>query len=209
MSESLLNCSITAADRHVDHLPFVQDASRLWHAVYTTARHEKRIAEYFAARSVEYFLPLYRVLARWRDGSRVTLELPLFPNYIFVRISRREHSRVLEVPGVWSIVGFGRELAPVPDGVIESLRFALEHQKLEPHPYLVVGERVRIRTGAMAGMEGVLIRKKNNFRVVVTLNLIMQSVAVEVAANDLEPVASSVRPVTISGTAVKRNRTGV
>src|SRR5258708_17736187 len=119
----------------------------------------------------------------------MNLELPLFPNYVFVRIDPRERVRVLEVPGVVSLVGFGRTLAPLSDFEIEALRTCVGQRKIEPHPYLVVGERVRIKAGPMTGMEGVLVRKKSNFRVVLALDVIMQCVAVEVDADDLEPAA--------------------
>jgi transcription antitermination factor NusG len=158
-----------------------------WFAVYTTPRHEKRIATYFTDREIDYYLPLYRSARRWKNRTVADVELPLFPSYIFVRIGRYERVRVLEVPGVLSIVG-GREPAPLPEFEIESLRAGLHLRQSEPHPYLVIGERARIRTGALAGMEGVLIRKKNNLRVVLTLDMIMQSVAVEVDADDLEAV---------------------
>jgi transcription antitermination factor NusG len=158
-----------------------------WYAVYTTPRHEKRIAEHFDMRQIEYYLPLYHALHRWKNGSRVNLELPLFPNYVFVRIGRNERVGVLSVPGVLWIVG-GREPAELPNAEIESLRAGLQARKAEPHPYLVVGERVRIRIGALAGMEGVLVRIKNDFRVVLTLDLIRRSVVVEVDAGDVEAV---------------------
>src|SRR5258708_37893496 len=87
------------------------------------------------------------------------------------------------------LVGFGRALAPLPDFEIEALRSGLGKRKIEPHPYLIIGERVRIKSGPMTGMEGVLVRKKNNFRVVLALDLIMQCVAAEVDADDLEPAA--------------------
>jgi transcription antitermination factor NusG len=167
-------------------------AARNWFAVYTAPRHEKRVASHFGQRHIECYLPLYQVSHRWKNRRTMELELPLFPGYIFVRIGASERIRVLEVPGVVSIVG-GREPVPLPEFEIESLRAGLHLRKSAPHPYLVVGERARIRTGALAGMEGVLIRKKNNLRVVLTLDMIMQSVAVEVDAGDLEPVEKSSR----------------
>jgi transcription antitermination factor NusG len=96
---------------------------------------------------------------------------------------------VLEIPGVLSLAGARREPTPVPDTYVNSLKEALLLKKIEPHPYLVVGEKVRIRYGSMAGIEGILIRKKNNFRVVITLEMIFQSIAVEVDAADLELVS--------------------
>ena len=169
-----------------DHEQPADPLSR-WFAVYTITRHEKRLAEHFRLRKIEHFLPLYRMLKRWKDGSRVTLDLPLFPNYIFVRILRRERVRVLEVPGVVSIAGCGRDPVPLPDSEIDALRRAVGVAQLEPHRYLIVGEKVRINAGPLAGMEGVLIRKKNSFRVVLTIRMIMQSIAVEVDVDDLEP----------------------
>lgn len=162
--------------------------SEKWFAAYTTPRHEKRVAEHFAQRQIESFLPLFSTQRRWKNGSKVNLQLPLFPNYVFVRIGAQQRVRVLEVPGVVSLVGRAREATPLPDDVIESLRAGLHLRKAEPYPYLVVGERARIKAGALAGMEGVLLRKKNYFRVVLTLDQIMQSVVVEVDAVDLEPL---------------------
>jgi transcription antitermination factor NusG len=147
------------------------------------------VAGHFGERQITSFLPLYSARHRWRNRCEMQLELPLFPNYVFVRIDPRERVRVLEVPGVLSLVGFGRNLAPLPDFEIEALRTGLGQQKIEPHPYLIIGERVRIKAGPLTGMEGVLVRKKNNFRVVLALDVIMQCVAVEVDADDLEPVA--------------------
>ncbi len=164
-----------------------------WLAVYTAARHEKTVADHFAVRQIESFLPLYRTVRRWKNGCNMQLELPLFPSYIFVRIDTRERVRVLEVPGVLWIVSAGDKPLPLPETEIETLRSGVHLSKCEPHPYLVVGDRVRITTGALAGMEGVLLRKKGILRVVLTLDLIMQSVAVEVDAVDIEPVRTNLR----------------
>lgn len=164
-----------------------------WYAVYTTARHEKAVAEHFVQRNIESFLPLYRTMRLWKNGCKMTLQLPLFPCYIFVRIGRSERVRVLEVPGVLTLVGSASEPAPLPESEIEALRIAIPQINCEPHPYLVVGERARIRAGALAGMEGVLLRKKNGLRVVLSLDLISQSVAVEVDANDVEPVLTGAK----------------
>ena len=166
---------------------------RKWFAVYTTPRHEKRVAEHFKLRSIDAFLPLYRVFHRWNNGCKVQLELPLFPSYVFVRADRQERSSVVAVPGVLAIVGSGREPSPLPDAEIKALRSSIDLCKFEPYPYLVVGERARIKTGPMAGIEGVLLRMKSNLRVVLTLDLIMQSVAVEVDACDLEPIPPAIR----------------
>jgi transcription antitermination factor NusG len=170
-----------------------------WFAVYTNSHHEKRVASHFAERRIESFLPLYLTRHRWKNRCQAIIELPLFPNYVFVRIDPRERVRILKVPGVLSVVGSGRIPAPLPDFEIELLRSSLGQRKIEPHPYLVIGVRVRIKAGPMAGMEGVLVRKKNNLRVVLALDLIMQSVAVEVDADDLEPAPTHAsRPLLLS-----------
>jgi transcription antitermination factor NusG len=162
-----------------------------WFAAYTSPRHEKRVAEHFQSRQIDAFLPLYRTLHRWNNGTQAPVDLPLFPSYIFVRVDARERVRILEVPGVLHIVGSGREPSPLPDDEIEALRSGLHRCKVEPYPYLKIGQKVRIKAGALAGVEGVLVRRKNHFRVVLTLDLIMQSLAVEVDAVDLESVGSS------------------
>jgi transcription antitermination factor NusG len=177
-----------------------QDFPASWFAAYTHSHHEKRVASYFTEREIESFLPLYAVVRRWRNGCEMKLDLPLFPNYVFVRMDPRERVRVLEVPGVLSLVGSGRRLASLPDLEIEALRSSAGQRKVEPHPYLIVGERVRIKAGAMMGLEGVLVRKKNNFRVVLGLEAILQSVAVEVDADDLEVVTKhGARGVSVPG----------
>jgi len=162
--------------------------ARAWFAVFTAPRHEKRVEEHFRVREIESFLPLYRMRRQWKDGSKGMLQLPLFPNYIFARIGCGERLPVLAVPGVISIVGGGRDNMFVPDSYIHFLQIGLRQGKIEPHPCLTSGTNVRIRSGAMAGMEGILLRRKNDCRVVLTLELIMKSVKVEVNLDDIEPV---------------------
>jgi len=160
-----------------------------WFAVFTVPRHEKRVEEHFRVRTIESFLPLYQTQRRWKDGSKGILNLPLFSGYVFVRIGCGERVSVLEVPGVISIVGGVQERSAVSDSYIYFLQEGLQQGKIEPHPYLTAGARVRIRSGVMVGMEGVLLWKKNQFRVVLTLDMIMKSVTVEVATDNIEPVS--------------------
>ncbi len=161
-----------------------------WFAVYTNSRHEKCVAKHFAERQIESYLPLYQKVHHWTKRSSVRLDLPLFPNYVFVHIVPQQRSSLLAVPGVLGMVGRGHNPSVLPDAEIQSLRMRLERGKFEPHPYLVAGERVRITAGAMEGMEGILLRKKNEMRVVLSLELIRRSVAVEIDAEDIEPVLS-------------------
>ena len=160
-----------------------------WYAVYTCANHEKRVAAETQARNVEHFLPLYSSVRRWKD-RRVSLDLPLFPGYVFVRLALRDRLRVLQIPSVVRLVGFSGQPAALPDEEMEILRVGLSQRLLaEPHPFLTVGRRVRITNGPFAGLEGVLKRKKSNLRVVISLELIQRSVAVDVDAADVSPTA--------------------
>ncbi len=167
----------------------VETVDPRWYAAYTSANHEKRVAEQLEVRSVEHFVPLYESMRRWKD-RKVRLQLPLFPGYVFVRLALRDRLRVLEVPGVARLVGFNGLPCALPDSEIEALKAGLASGvRAEPHPYLTVGRRVRVKTGPLAGVEGVLKRKKNSARLVISLDLIMRSVAVDVEAADVEPLA--------------------
>ena len=159
-----------------------------WYAAYTCAKHEKRVTAELEARAVEHFLPLYNSVRRWKD-RQMRLDLPLFPGYVFVRLALRDRLRVLQIPSVVRLVSFGGQPYPLSDREIESLRTAiLNALRIEPHPYLAVGFPVRIVRGPLAGAEGILARKKNLCRVVLTLDLIARSAAVEVDAADIERI---------------------
>jgi transcription antitermination factor NusG len=159
-----------------------------WFAIYTTPRHEKHVHEQLKGREIEAFLPLYRSQRLWRNRAHVAVDLPLFPSYLFARITPFRKVAVLSVPGVLSIVGSRRELWPLPDSTIASLRAGMNERNPEPCPYLVVGERARINAGPLMGMEGVLLRRNNGVRMVLSLDHIMRSFSVEVGPGDLEPV---------------------
>lgn len=159
-----------------------------WFAAYTCPRHEKRVAEQLQERSIESFLPMYRTARRWADRTKV-VTLPLFPSYLFVRIRWTERLRALQLPGLVRFVGFNGVPASLPDSEIQVLQNALKNDvTMEPHPYLKVGSRVRIHSGPFQGVEGILKRKKGVTRLVLSLDLIMRSVSVEVRASDVCPV---------------------
>jgi transcription antitermination factor NusG len=139
---------------------------------------------------VETFLPLYRAIRHWSNRTRVSLELPLFPCYVFVRIAPQDHGSVLSTPGIFSLVGSKQEPWPISDFEMETLRSGLDQTDPEPHEYLVEGERLRIRSGPLTGLEGVLLRRKNTFRVVLTLDQIGRSFSVEVNTEDVQPVCA-------------------
>jgi transcription antitermination factor NusG len=157
-----------------------------WYAIYTCARHEKYVARQLEERGITNFLPLYRTWHNWKD-RRKQVELALFPSYVFVNISMQARLRVLQLEGVVHLVTFNGQPAALPQLEIDALRNGLA-QKIyaEPHPYLTAGRRVRVCRGPLLGTEGVLIRWKDKLRVVISLEVLMRSVAVEVDAADLD-----------------------
>jgi transcription antitermination factor NusG len=165
----------------------------LWYAAYTSANHEKRVAEQLTVRAVEHFLPLYESVRRWKD-RRMQLQLPLFPGYVFVRLKLQNRLQVLQVPGVARFVGFNGMPTALPDKEIEALRTSIvSGMRAEPHPYLAVGRRVRITAGPLVGHEGILLRRRGGCtRVVLSVDLIQRSVRVDVDAAWLA-LASSIR----------------
>lgn len=161
-----------------------------WYAAYTCANHEKQVAAELGAREVEHFLPVYSSVRRWKD-RRVQLEMPLFPGYVFVRLALCDRLRVVQIPSVVRLVGFGGLPTALPDSEMEIMRAGLSRSlRVEPHPFLSVGRRVRITGGPFAGLAGVLKQRKSQLRVVVSLELIQRSVAVEVEAADVRPLAA-------------------
>jgi len=174
------------------HMPAVSalDSDRKWYAVFTFPQNEKSVVRHLEMRDVESFLPTYETLRVWKNRQRVKTILPLFPTYLFVRIEWRERVKVLQSPGVVQIVGGCKDSAALQDSEIELLRIGLHGRKVEPYRELVVGERVRIKSGLMEGVEGTLVRKCNGVRFVLTLALINQHAAIEVDADALELVSS-------------------
>jgi transcription termination/antitermination protein NusG len=157
---------------------------RRWYAVYTRANHERHVADRLEGRSIDYFLPLYESVHKWKD-RRVRLARPLFPGYVFVHLALRDRLSVLQIAGVVRFVGFNSPVA-LTDEELRTLRAGLsQNSAAMPHPFLTVGQRVRIQSGPFAGLVGILRRKKSKFRIVVSLELIQRSIAVEVDGADV------------------------
>jgi len=169
--------------------PTVSTAAQVrWYAVYTCANHEKRVADQLACRSVEHFLPQYESVRRWKD-RKVRLQLPLFPGYLFVHLAEQERLRVLQVPGVVRLVGFHGSPTPMPEEDLERIQqFLGQGWRAEPHPYLQTGRRARVVRGPLAGMEGIVLRRKNRSRLVLSFDLIHRSMAIETDEADLAAV---------------------
>jgi len=162
--------------------PPISIGMRSWFAVYTASNHEKRVAQHLQMKEIETFLPQYTVTKRWKNRTSVKVEMPLFSGYVFARIAPTERLRVLEVPMVYSIVGNKREPATLPDAEIERLRTSLQG-------HVKVGNRVRVRSGAFAGLEGIVVRTYAGLSVVVSIDMIQKSIAVHVEAHELESCA--------------------
>ena len=173
--------------------------SQSWYAAYTASRHEKTVTEHLRQREIECFLPLYESVRRWNNG-RHRVQLPLFPSYVFVRMAVRDRLRVLQVPGLVQLVTFQGAPAALPDTEIETLRSALVAGVVaQPYRYLNLGSKVEICRGPLQRMRGVLLRHQGQFRVVLSVEMIMRSIVVEVDALDvvaLDRKASSFIPVT-------------
>jgi len=150
-----------------------------WYALQTRPRHEKRTAAHLRAQSLEAFLPVHRCRHTWRNGVHRDLELPIFPGYVFVRATVYDRSIMLRLPGVVGIVSSRALPAVIPDHEIAAIRAATECFAAQPHPYLSAGDHVRIVAGPLRGMEGILLRRKRGCQVVVTVEAIMRSIAVE------------------------------
>jgi transcription antitermination factor NusG len=161
-----------------------------WYAAYTCANHEKGVAQQLKRRAVECLLPLYESVRRWKD-RRVRLQLPLFPGYVFVRLALRDRLQVLEIPSVVRLVGFGGQPAPLPAEDIEAMRTCLDRRQfIAPHRYVRLGQRVRVLRGPLEGLTGIVLRQKNLTRFVISLELLMRSVAVEIDSADFDPHAT-------------------
>ena len=175
-----------------NHASFFSDPMPFgWYAVYTRHQHEKSAAQSLSQKGFEVLLPLYRSENRWSDRRQVVFP-PLFPNYVFVQAGLQRRVDVLRSPGVCWFVGNSSGPAFIPADDIQIVRRLAEcPTKIEPHPFLKCGSDVRVRRGPLAGLQGTLLRVKNRQRVVVSLELLKKSAAVEVDLDNLEPIMPS------------------
>jgi transcription antitermination factor NusG len=160
-----------------------------WYALHTNYQHEKAVARILTQKGFDVFLPLYDVAHRWKDRTK-QLSLPLFPCYVFLQGGLDRRLEVLNTPGVFGFVGWSGRAAAIPEAEIEAvLRLIESSLKVEPHPFLKCGDWVRVKSGPLQGIEGILVRKKNLFRLVLSVEMLQKSVAVEVDVTAVEGVA--------------------
>lgn len=158
------------------HLP------RAWYVLYTRHQHEKMVAQILAGKGFETFLPLYESVRRWKDRSKL-LSLPLFPCYVFLKGGIERRLDIMTTPGIHALVSNAGQPAVIPSTEIEAiLRVAESGTRAEPHPFLKCGDRMRIKSGPLAGIEGIVLKKKNIYRLVLSVEMLGKSAAVEIDA---------------------------
>jgi len=166
----------------------VEAEAESWYALHTRPRHEKIVAHRLKERGVTAFLPMVREVHRWSDRKK-TVQSPLFSCYVFAKFTpnRSERLRVLRVDGVFSLVGAKGEGTPIPDAEIDAVRSLVETElPWSSHPFLKIGQRVRIRSGALDGMEGILLSRNGDQTLVISIDAIQRSLAVSVQGYEVE-----------------------
>jgi transcription antitermination factor NusG len=182
-----------------------------WYVTYTYPRHEKAVADQLQLRLVETFLPTYKHISAWKD-RRVKLDLPLFAGYVFTRLPVQERLKVISAPGVIRMLCYRGAPVAVSDAEIDAIRRCVgSGAKLEPHAYIALGDRVRVREGMFEGLSGIVVRENNKCKLVVNIELIHQSVSLEIDPNCLELVnpANMRGRVAMHGSNTRRGCAGV
>jgi transcription antitermination factor NusG len=161
-----------------------------WLALQVRSRYESTVAEHLSGNGYERFLPFYKCRKRWSDRVK-EVDAPLFPGYLFCRFDPKNGLPILKIPGVIQIVGCNGTPLPIDDGEIDAIqRFITSGIPSQPWPFLRVGDRVRIESGPLCGVEGILIEFKGNHRLIVSVTLLQRSVAVSIDS----ALVSSLRP---------------
>jgi transcription antitermination factor NusG len=183
LSDPLANC--------ISSIPYFSTDKAHWYAVYTNARHEKAVADHLTSKEIEVFLPTITVVRSWKD-RKMKLETPAFPSYVFTKICQGERGRVISVPGVVRILSFNGVPARLDEAEIENIRLCHRRGALmESRPLFGVGERVRVKSGLLEGLEGFVSRCKEERRLIVPLSHINQSLVVQVDIDLLEPAGNT------------------
>jgi transcription antitermination factor NusG len=176
---------------------FDNSGSRQWFALRVKSNFEKTVATVVHYKGFEEFLPLYRSCHRWSDRLK-SVDLPLFPGYIFCRIDPNVRLPILTIPGALHFIGIGKVPVSIDDCEIAAIQKAVESGlPAEPWEYLNVGQLVRLDHGPLAGLEGILIETRKQFRIVVSVSLLQRSVAVEIDRSWVTPLAADRRPMVV------------
>jgi transcription antitermination factor NusG len=169
-----------------------------WYAIYTRHQHEKAIAKSLSSGGIEVFVPTYDTVRQWKDRKK-SLSLPLFPSYVFLRHRPEQHLKVVSTPGVHFIVSVAGRPAPIPEVEIIAIQKAVKNcSGVQPHPFLRCGDRVRVKSGSLDGVEGILIRTKSGHRLILSAQLLERSISVEVDMSSVERIERAVQPALVS-----------
>jgi transcription antitermination factor NusG len=159
-----------------------------WYALHTRSRHEKVVRDQLSAKGITNLLPLWHKRSVWKDRVKM-IDVPLFSGYIFGHFALKNKLEVLQTVGVVRIVGLNGQTVPVPEEQIQAVQTMVEKRlHYDPHPFLKEGMRVRVKHGVLRGAEGVLIAKRQHYRLVISVDLIQKSVAVDIDSADVEPL---------------------
>ena len=157
-----------------------REVSACWFAVTVAPQHEQSAEKGLAAKGFKTYLPLYLAVRQWSDRTK-TLHLPLFPGYVFCRFDKTQHTMVVRTPGVRTIVSFGGEPASIPEAQLDVVRKMLASgSQVEPWPFLEAGQRIRIASGPLSGVEGTLVDTPGSCRLVVNIEMFQRACAVRV-----------------------------
>jgi transcription antitermination factor NusG len=167
------------------------DGGNNWHALFTRHQHEKSVAHALTLKGFNVYLPLYGAHRRW-PGREKQLWLPLFTCYVFLCDGMDRQLQVLTTPGLLHVVGSAGRPAIVPPDQLDAVRQMVESPvRVEPHPFLSSGDRVRVTSGPLFGLEGILTRTKGGSRLVVSMEMLGRSAAVEIDAAQVEKIKAS------------------
>jgi len=162
-----------------------------WHVLYTRHQHEKVVAQALSNKGFEVFLPLYSTTHRWKDRDK-RVALPLFPSYVFLFGGLNRQCEINSTPGIHMLLMTAGHAAIVPESEISAVRRLVDTcQHLGPHPFLNAGDWVRVKSGPLAGAEGILVRRKNETRLVISIKMLGKSAATEVDSSIVEPISPS------------------
>jgi len=162
-----------------------------WYALHTRHQHEKTVDRILINKGFDTFLPLYSTTHNWKDRTKA-LSLPLFPCYVFLKGGIERRLQIITTPGIHGVVSSGGRPAVIPDFEIEAIRRAVESgARVEAHPFLKCGNWVRVMCGPLTGVEGILVRKKNVSRLVLSVEILGTAAAIEVSAFHVEPLNGS------------------
>jgi len=189
MAEPCLNEAYAREDIFSDSCGPLEEES-CWFAIHTRPRYEKKVTAELQQKGIRAFLPLNSAMHQWSDRRRL-VQVPLFPGYVFVRVSSLPIHRisVLRTNGVLSFVGVRNIGVPIPDSEIDAVRAVLDGKtSFKPHPYLKVGQQVRICGGSLDGLTGVLTTVNGDQSLVISVNLIQRSIAMRVQGLRVEAI---------------------